>query len=923
MRRLRAFLIRLAGSVTGGGRRERDFHDELDSHLQLAVDDNIRAGMSPDEARRAALLRIGGVSAVTEAHRDRRSFPVVESLGRDVRWALATWRRSPGFTVAAVLSLALGIGANTAIFSIVDALVLRALPAADPGQLVQIRREANRTVLSNPLWEAVRDRHLFESAGAWSENRFNLAQGGEVDPAIGLWVSGGFFDMLGVRPAIGRLISAQDDRRTPQPDPDSAVTAGQALPDRIGTPAEIAHASGASAVAVLSYGFWQRRFGGAHDVVGRIVSLDGVPFTIVGVAQQGFFGAEVGRSFDVAVPIAAEPLTRPRTMLDERSAWWLYAFGRLRPGQTIDQATLALRGVQPQIRAETLPVGLRPADEKRYLAAPMALSPAATGVSDLRRAYSMPLSIVMAVVGIVLLIACVNLANLLLARADARRHEMSVRLALGAWRGRLIAQLLVESLMLACWGALLGLGVAELGSRALIAQLSTTNAAVPLDVPMDWRVLGFTMAVAVIASLAFGLAPAWRATRTTPNDALKSPGRTSSGRTSPIGAGPVSSQVALSLVLVMAAGLFVRTFASLASAQLGFDARALLLVNVDARKSAAPPDGRMPVMMHVRDIVRALPGIDDAALSAMTPFAGQWDTLVLNPDGMSLTEDERDLFLNAVSPDWFSTYGVAVREGRGLDAHDAAVTPLESAVINRTAARRFFPSGSAVGQMLKELHNANTTRAWRIVGVVDDAVYDSVRSGPPPTMYEPMGASQPVTSMNLTLRVARGAPESVAKSVVAAISGVDPRLAVTVQPLEARVAAAMVRERLLAYLSGFFGGLALLLAALGLYGVVSYDTSRRQREIGIRLALGAGAASVIGLVGRRVAWLVAGGVILGAAISYWSASFVSTLLFGLEAHDAATLVGAIVALSLVAAVAGWIPARRATRLDPTVVLREG
>ena len=922
MRAIRAFLVRLATSITGGARRDRDFHDELGSHLQLAVDEHVRAGMSPDEARRAAVVQLGGLSAVTEAHRDRRGLPVVDALVRDVRWALATWRRSPGFTAVAVLSLALGIGANTAIFSIVDALVLRALPAADPEQLVQIQREANRPVLSNPIWEAIRDRHLFESAGAWSETRFNLAQGGEVDPAVGLWVSGGFFSMMGERPALGRLISPEDDRRSPKRDPDSVPTGIQRLPDIAAAAAPAAHASAASAVAVLSYGFWRRHFGGAHDVVGRSVLLDGVPFTIIGVAQEGFFGAEVGRSFDVAVPLAAEALTRPRTMLDERSGWWLSAFGRLRPDQTIDQAILALRGVQPQIRAETLPVGLRPNDEKRYLAAPMTVVSAATGVSSLRRAYSTPLTVIMAVVGIVLLIACVNLANLLLARADARRHEMSVRLALGASRGRLVGQLLVESLLLAVAGAGLGLFIAKVGGRLLIAQLSTTTNIVALDVPLDWRVLGFTMATAAVASLVFGLAPAWRATRTTPHDALRSPGRTTAGRTSRMGAVLVSTQVALSLVLVVAAGLFVRTFASLAHTDLGFDAGSLLVVNIDARK-ATPNAARIPAMLRIRDAVKGLPGVADGALSAMTPFTGEWDTLIENPDGLTLTEADRDLYLNAVSPDWFAAYGLTIREGRGLDEHDALAVPLESVVINRTAARRFFPSARAVGRTIKEVRGPGQSRSWTIVGVVDDAVYDDMRAGPPPTMYEPLNPAQPVTSMNLTVHAARQTPESLTKSIVAAITAFDPRLAITAQPVKARVEAAMLRERLLAYLSGFFGGLALLLAGLGLYGVVSYDTSRRQREIGIRLALGARAASVVGLVGRRVAWLVAGGVALGTAISYWAATFVSSLLFGLQAHDAATIVGAGVLLCLVAAVAGWIPARRATKLDPTVVLREG
>jgi predicted permease len=495
---------------------------------------------------------------------------------------------------------------------------------------------------------------------------------------------------------------------------------------------------------------------------------------------------------------------------------------------------------------------------------------------------------------------------------------MSVRLALGASRGRLLAQLLVESVLLASGGAALGLLVAELGSRALVAQLSTTTNIVALAVPLDWRVLSFTMAVAVVASLVFGLAPAWRATGTTAHDALKSPGRTTAGRTSRLGAALVSAQVALSLVLIVAGGLFVRTFASLAHTPLGFDAGNLLIVNVDARK-AAPSSARVPAMLQLRDSVKALPDVSDAALSAMTPFAGEWDTLIENPEGMTLPESDRDLYLNAVSPDWFTTYGVTLREGRRLDAHDGVAVPLESALINRTAAQKFFPNRSAIGQVIKEVGRSGR---WTVVGVVDDAVYDDMRAGPPPTMYEPMNPTQPALSMNMTVRATRRAPEALAKSIVATITASDPRLAVTMQPLSARVSAALLRERLLAYLSGFFGALALLLAGLGLYGVVSYDTSRRQREIGIRLALGARASTVAALVGRRVAGLVATGVAVGAALSYWCATYVSTLLFDLKAHDVTTLAGAVAVLSLVAAAAAWIPARRATKLDPTVVLRE-
>ena len=806
-------------------------------------------------------------------------------------------------------------------------LILRALPVHAPDRLVQIRRDADRSSLSNPIWETIRDRRLFQSAGAWSDTRFNLAQSGEVETARGLWVSGGFFGMLGVRPYAGRLIMPADDRRVARADPDAAVRTGDApdpmRPDTVAA-ARVPPGADARAVAVLSYGFWQRRYGGAPGVLGRTITLDGVPFQIVGVTPPEFFGAEVGRTFDVAVPLAAEALTDPRAMLDERAGWWLDVMARLRPDQSLQSAEAALRAVQPQIRAATLPIGFGPRFEAQYLRAPMTLARASGGgSSDLRLAYETPVTILMVVVCVVLLIACVNLANVLLGRADARRHEMSVRLAIGASRSRLVRQLLIESLLLAACGAALGLLLAEWASRLLVAQLSSSVRMVTLDVPIDWRVLAFTTTVTVAAALTFGLAPAWRATRTAPNDALASDSRGATGRTSRLGAALVSAQVALSLVLVIGAGLFVRTFTALAHAQLGCDPGPLVIVDVNAQGSATPPAGRMSVVARVRDAVRALPGVQNAALSAIAPFAGEWVTGIENPPGLSLPEDARLVYANAVGPEWFKTYGLHVEEGRALDAEDALVKPLQSVVINETAARRFFPGRAAVGQVEREPTGPKTSRAWTIVGVVDDAAYDSVRDSPPPTMYEPLSATQAVTHLNLTVRAAAGSPEAYAKSVIAAATAVDPRLTMIVQPLEARVAAAMLRERLLAWLSAFFGTLALLLAGLGIYGVVSYDASRRRREIGIRMALGARASSIVALLGRRVAWLAGCGLGIGVALGYWCAQFVSALLFGVTPRDGATFVAASAVLAAVAGVAAWLPARRATRLDPPVLLREG
>ncbi|HKV99460.1 MAG TPA: ABC transporter permease [Vicinamibacterales bacterium] len=903
MRRLRAVLARVVDGLFR--RRDRDFDEELASHFQLHIDDNVRAGMSPDEARRAALVKFGGVEAVREAHRDRRGFPAIDALVRDSRDALRFWRRHPTLAVVAVLSLALGIGANTAIFSIVNGLVLRDLPVADPGRLVHVLREPGRGSFSNPLWETIRDdaRGPFESAAAWYATSFNLSESGETRYVRGIMTSGGFFDVLGVRPAAGRLLTSSDDHR---------VRGGPALES--------------AKVAVISHGFWQRQFGGAADVIGASLRLDGVPFTIVGVTPPGFFGAEVGRAFDVAVPLAAEQITHEGSWLDQPSTRWLQIVARLNPGQTIDDATNALRGVQPKLRAATIDSDLTPQEAEGYLRLPMDLEPARAGISDMRQTYQRALTVVMGVVGIVLLIACTNLASLLLARADSRRHEMSLRMALGASRARLIRQLLIESLLITAAGALLALVFATWGSQLLLHQITRTPA---LDVGIDWRVLVFTIAVAGVAGAVFGLAPAARATGVGAREAIVATTRTMTNR-GWLGGALVAVQVALSLMLIVGAGLFVRTFASLTAQPLGFDARSLLFVGIDAARSATPPNARLEVMLRIREAVGSLPGVADASLSMMTPLAGGVDWLIDNPPGLSLPESSRASYVNSIGPEWFHTYGMSVRSGRGLTADDTRPNLPLVVVVNDAFERRFFPGRSALGQTVRRARPAglDDPPPLTVVGVVTDAVYEFLKAGPPPTLYLPLTQSaaarraQNGAVPSLTVRAASGDPAALGPAILSTIVAIDPRLSLTLQPIADRVDASVSRERLLAMLGGFFGGLALLLAALGLYGVVSYNVSRRRREIAIRLALGAAPARAVVFACQRVAVVVAIGLVAGAAASAWASRFVDALLFRIQPRDPATLVGAVAILVSVAAIASWLPARRASRLDPTVVLRE-
>jgi putative ABC transport system permease protein len=828
----------------------------------------------------------------------------------DCRLAVRALLATPVVSLVAALSLALGIGANTAIFSLVNSLLLRALPVKAPQQLVMM---TDGTVMSNgtarrswtnPIWEQMRSRRdLYDGLFAWSNQRFNLAAGGETLFVEGLWVSGGMFDTLGVPAMLGRTFTPADDTRGGGPD---------------------------GAVAVISYSFWQRQFGGAADAIGKRLDLERVGFTIIGVTGPDFFGPDVGRAFDVAVPIGVELLVRGKeSWLDARSTWWLTVMARLKPGQSVDAGTAAIRGVQPQIREATMPPDWRPSDKDRYLKEKFTLVAAGTGNSSMRQRYERPLLTLLVVVGLVLLIACANIANLLLARATARRHELSVRVALGASRWRLARQLLCESFVLAGSGAAAGMLLASWASRLLVRQLSTQTNTVFLDLSPDWRVLAFSIGVTVATALLFGTVPALRASGVAPIDALKEHGRgTSSDSRAGLASGLIVAQVALSLVLVVAAGLFMRTFSSLSGLHLGFDRDRVLLVTINAQRTEIPPADRLATFERIRQRVLAVPGVASAAVSLVTPVSGStWDNRVDISDSVDLPERERQSNFNAITPGWLTTFGTPLIAGRDIAGGDRKGTP-PIAIVNQTFARKFLNGASPIG------HTVTTGGAGpgaepprEIVGVVGDAVYRALREPVPPTMYVPLAqldeSRRPApASMSVSVRSATGNPALLARSVSAAISGVNRDLALTFRPLVDQVNASLTQERIVAMLAGFFGALALLLAAIGLYGVTSYAVSRRRTEIGIRMALGAAPGGVVRMVLSRVTLLVVIGVAVGGALSLWASKFVETLVYGLEPRDPVTLAGAAVVLAAVGAIAGWLPAHRASRIDPAEVLRD-
>jgi predicted permease len=821
---------------------------------------------------------------------------------QDLRLAFRSLRATPVVSVVAVLSLALGIGANTAIFSLVNSLLLRTLPVVEPGRLA-IVTGGGSPAQSYPYatWDEMRKRSgAFDSVCAWWSTQFNIAQAGEMEMVDGFYASGDFFSTLRVPAFLGRTFTAADDVRGGGPD---------------------------GAVAVISYAFWQRHFGGAASVLGTSLVVEHVPFAIVGVTPPGFFGAEVGRAFDLALPITADAQIRGRQTFLDQFIWRLTVMIRLKPGQQLDEATAALRGMQPQIREAALPQ-VFPRARTDFLKDPLTLMPAASGTSGLRQRYARPLLILLVVVALVLLIACANIANILIARATERRHELSVRVALGASQWRLVRGLLVEALVLSTAGTTIGLLFAVWGSRALAGQFSTQVDRAVLDVPLDWRVLAFTSAVALTTAVLFGVGPAIHATHVAPIDALKDRGSGADGESRVHLSGAlVVAQIALSLLIVVATGLFVQTFARLTSLPLGFDANRVLVMTVDVSRAPIDAADRMPLYLLLTQAIARVPGVAHAGASLLTPVSGFESNRFVDVSGApALPDNERIVPVNFVTPGWFALYGTPLRSGRDIDTHDGPTAP-PVAVVNEAFVRRFFPGRDPLGATV--VSSAGGRRDLRrpklIVGVVADAVYRSLREPVRPTMYLPLTQwdfTTPFGGGSISVRSASGSPVLLARAIATALTNVNRDVAFDFRTMTEQVNASLSQERLLAIVSGFFGGLALLLAGLGLYGVTAYAVSRRRTEIGIRMALGAAPARVVRLVLSRVSVLVGVGVLVGAAASVWASKFVATLLYDLEPRDPVTLVGSAAVLAAVGALAGLLPARRASLIAPAQALRE-
>jgi putative ABC transport system permease protein len=898
--------------------REAEIVEELAQHLDDRYLELLSDGATEEQTYRVALAELSESELLARelrrierpVNRERivlgaRRRNMIGDLWQDLRYAARMLRKNPGFTAVAVVSLALGIGANSAIFQLLDAVLLRTLPVSNPGELAEVRIEDmtgargsfnswNPTV-PNPVWEQIRNQQqAFSGVFAWGSTQFNLAPGGEPRPAQGLWVSGDFFKVLGVRPILGRVFTPEDDQRG------------------CGAPG-----------AVISHSFWQREYGGDPSVVGKELTLAGRSLEIIGVTPAGFFGLEIGQSFDIAIPICSEALLLGKnSQLDSGTSWWLTIMGRLKPGWSLEQATAHLNSISSGIFQVTLPAGYPAVSVDNYLGFKLAAFPAGTGISQLRETYSSPLWLLLAIAGMVLLIACANLANLMLARASTREREIAIRLAIGASRGRLVRQLMAESLLLAMVGAGLGLFLARELSRFLVSFLSTQGNSLFVDLDTDWRVLAFTTSVAIVTCVVFGLTPALRATRIGPAAVLKadSRGMTASRERFSLRRTLVALQVALSLVLVMGALLFSRSLSKLLAEDAGFQPKGILITSISLPRLNLPTERRQDFKRKLLERIRAIPGVHSAADTNVVPLSGNaWGNDVWL-DGSDSGQRTNSSF-SRISSDYFKTLATPLLVGREFDDRDTTTSP-NVAIVNESFARQLVNGANPIGtRFWREATPNDPERVYEIIGLVKDTKYRDLRLDFAPIAFLPL-SQDPYPSQFAQILIRSSATMSnVIAPVKSALAEIDPKIVVNFRVFETQIWDSLLRERLMATLSAFFGFLAAMLAAIGLYGVISYGVAGRTKEIGIRMALGAERRDVLWLILREALLLVLIGVAIGLPAVLAATRLVSSLLFGLKPADPISLSAAVILMFTVAAIAGYIPARRATKVDPMVALR--
>jgi len=828
----------------------------------------------------------------------------MNGFSRDVRHAIRSLRKTPAFLAIVVLTLGLGIGANTAIFSLMDQVLLRPLPVHAPGELVLLDgpgafmgRTMNAMTFSYPMYADFRDRNEVFSGVL---GRFPLAVTAvwraASERAEGELVSGNYFDVLSVRPALGRVFNAADDR----------------------TP-------GGHPIAVLSYGYWQRRFGGDPRILNETITVNGHPLTIVGVSDRRFTGIQVGRSVDIMIPIMMKAQMTPTwNDLDNRRSRWLTVMARLKPGVTRTQAEAAMNVIYRQINEQEIkdiPNGSE-SFRKRFTSKHLDVLPGYKGLFDLRREFSTPLIVLMSMVGVVLLISCANVANLLLARTTARYKEISLRLALGASRGRILRQQLVESGLLAIAGTVVGLVFAWWTGGLLIAALPGDPAARTLSADPDFRVAFFALGVGVLTALIFGLVPALQATRASVTAALKedSGSVTGSGRQARLRLGLVVAQVALSMLLLAGAGLFARSLYNLKTLDPGFRVDSLFAFSIDPSLSGYGGDRLLSLYQRMQQELAVVPGIRNVSMSETGTLNGNEWNMTIRVDGYQPKEGEdMSPTVDGVGPRYFETMGIPLVSGRDFTDRDVKGAP-QVAVINETMAKYFFNGANPVGKRFGFARGSATD--IEIVGVARDVRSLELKDRAPRFIYIPYAQDDSLTQLTFYVRGADAGGATAPTAIRQAVQRLDANLPIfDMKTMAVQVDESLFVERMVAVLSIAFGALATLLAAIGLYGVMSYAVTRRTREIGIRMALGAERSGVMWLVLKEVAIMAAAGIAGGLVVALWLTRQVQSQLFGLAPNDPATLAGATILLAFIAIVAGYLPARRATTIDPIRSLR--
>lgn len=825
----------------------------------------------------------------------------------DLRNAARQWLRTPVVTAVALGSLALGIGANVALFGVADALLLKSLPVRDPASLVRFVVDEERfgamdLFVSSRVWAYLRDQQSFADAVLAAATRSaNLARGGEARMVHATYLSGGAMSVLGVEPVVGRPLLPADDSDTAAP------------------------------AVVISHGLWQRDYAGEEDVLGQTLWIGGEPFTIVGVAPRPFFGLEVGQQSDVFLPLSADALIRRGVSQQPLGpdAPWLTVYARLQPGQRAEEATTALRAWLPALREATRPPG--PAGGRHLSAPPYAVS-GAQGISVLRRQYEQPILVLLAAVGLVLIIACANLAALVLARFTDRRHELGVRLALGAGRTRIVRMLLAESLLLAGAGAAMGIVLAQWLAAAMVPYLA--SAAVPratLLMPLDWRLAAYTVALALVSGAVAGLLPAWRASRVTPQVSLATSGRGGlHGRRGTRALRVmVGAQVGVSLLLVAGASLMVRSFVGLTTSPMGVDADRVLVAVVSGALAGSDPARRYDTIEEIRRSLKAVPGVQEVSGGIITPLSGGMAAAQIDvpgslyapaqPDGITINGNaSRFTPFNPVLPAYFTTIGTPIIAGRDFDDRDRPGSP-PVAIVNEAFARRHFGDASPLGRTI-----VTRGQTLEIVGMAADSKLMSLKDPQPIAMafgaFTQLSSSAPIPVLRFTVRAAE--PAAMRGAVAGAVRAVDPRLSVEFRTIREQADASVNRERLLAWLAGILATLGLAMAAIGLYGTFTYAVTRRRTEIGVRMAMGASRGDILRMVLREAALIFALGTVAGLAGALASGRALQSLLVSVSASDPRLLTGAVLAVGLAAAVASLIPARRASVTDPMNALRD-